>query len=158
MVDGPEAKARETIDKLLTAAGWPGQIKAIRGLGAVGRNDIQRLSTGNQESMRNIGQDRIKQIRIPLPPLSEMGRISAEVERRLSVIDELEIQVEANLKRAERLRQAILKRAFEGKLVPQDPDDEPATVLLERIPAERAQRVAEAGRAKKRTGRSACAT
>jgi type I restriction enzyme S subunit len=72
-------------------------------------------------------------VSIPLPPVSEQGRIVAEVERRLSVIDELEMQVEANLKRAERLRQAILKRAFEGKMVPQDPNDEPASALLERI-------------------------
>jgi type I restriction enzyme S subunit len=78
----------------------------------------------------------------PSPPLPEQHRIVAEVERRLSVIDELDAVVDANLKRAERLRQAILKRAFEGKLVPQDSHDEPASVLLERIRAERWRRLA----------------
>jgi len=82
----------------------------------------------------NLGE--IKAIILPLPPLAEQHRIVAEVERRLSVIDELEAAVIANLKRAERLRQSILKRAFEGKLVPQDPKDEPASVLLECIRAE----------------------
>jgi type I restriction enzyme S subunit len=77
---------------------------------------------------------------ILIPPIDEQRLIVSELERRLSVIDELAMQVEANLKRAERLRQAILKRAFEGKLVPQDPNDEPATVLLDRIKAERAKR------------------
>ncbi len=56
----------------------------------------------------------LRLLSFPLPPYFEQRRIVAEVERRLSVIDELEMQVEANLKRAERLREAILKRAFEG--------------------------------------------
>ena len=74
---------------------------------------------------------------VPLPPLAEQRRIVAEVERRLSVIQQAEATVEAGLKRAERLRQSILKEAFAGRLVPQDPNDEPASVLLERIRAER---------------------
>jgi len=49
------------------------------------------------------------------------------------VAQELEATVEANLKRAERLRQSILKRAFEGRLVSQDPNDEPASALLRTI-------------------------
>jgi type I restriction enzyme S subunit len=51
----------------------------------------------------------------------------------------LETTVDHSLKRAERLRQSVLKRAFEGHLVPQDANDEPASVLLERIRAERAK-------------------
>ena len=74
---------------------------------------------------------------IPLPPLAEQRRIVAEVERRLSVIQQAEAAVEASLARAERLRQSILKQAFSGRLVPQDPGDEPASALLERIRAER---------------------
>lgn len=57
-------------------------------------------------------------IPVALPPQAEQVRIVEEIERRLSVVDELEAAVGANLKRAERLRQAILKRAFEGRLVP----------------------------------------
>ena len=81
----------------------------------------------------NISQEIVRTYPVPLPPLAEQRRIVAEVERRLSVAREAEKAVEANLKRIARLRQAILKRAFEGKLVPQDPSDEPATVLMERI-------------------------
>lgn len=86
----------------------------------------------------NIALSKCRTLPIPLPPRAEQDRIVVEVERRLSVLDALESTVATNLKRAERLRQSILKRAFEGKLVPQDPNDEPASMLLERIRAERA--------------------
>lgn len=76
----------------------------------------------------------------PLPPLAEQRRILTEVDKRMSVIEEIGMQLNANLRRAERLRQAILKLAFEGKLVAQDPNDESARVLLDRIRAEHARR------------------
>jgi type I restriction enzyme S subunit len=89
--------------------------------------------------------DQLKMTAVLLPPFGEQQRIVAEVERRLSVVTEVEAAVAANLKRAERLRQAILKRAFEGKLVPQDPSDEPASVLLERIRSSRESGTADSG-------------
>ncbi len=91
----------------------------------------------------------IKSIIIPLCPLREQEWIVAEVERRLSVVAQMEGQIAANMKRSSRLRQSILKRAFEGKLVPQDPTDEPASVLLERIRHER--ETGQNGRGRNRT-------
>ncbi len=87
----------------------------------------------------------LRQTIVPLPTLAEQRRIVAEVERRLSVVAEVEAAVAANLKRAERLRQAILKRAFAGRLAPQDPTDEPASALLERIRKEREGRDGKKG-------------
>ena len=97
--------------------------------------DIQRYVTGTAQP--KLTQAALNRMPIPLPPLAEQRRIVAEVERRLSVIQQAEATVEASLARAERLRQSILKQAFSGKLVPQDPGDEPASALLERIRAER---------------------
>ncbi|MHB8797627.1 MAG: restriction endonuclease subunit S [Thermoanaerobaculia bacterium] len=86
---------------------------------------------------QGLGLDDVRGVVIPIPPLAEQHRIVAEVDRRLSVVDELEATVEKNLARCARLRQSILKMAFEGRLGPQDPNDEPASVLLERIRRER---------------------
>ena len=76
---------------------------------------------------------------MPLPPLAEQEAIIEIVDERLTQCQAAERAVEAALARAKRLRQAILKRAFEGKLVPQEPTDEPATELLARIAAQRSE-------------------
>lgn len=80
----------------------------------------------------------LKQMPIPVPPLSEQVRIAAEVERLVSVADETKAAVAIDERRCLRLRQSTLKWAFEGKLVDQDAADEPAEKLLARIRAERA--------------------
>jgi type I restriction enzyme S subunit len=67
-------------------------------------------------NLASINLTKLSAFPVPLPPTEEQHRIIAEVERRLSVADEMEAQVDAGLQRAERLRRAILKRAFEGKL------------------------------------------
>ena len=64
----------------------------------------------------NLNTSIIKAINVPLPPHLEQEQIVAEIERRLSVIEELEAAVEANLARAARLRQSVLRHAFAGKL------------------------------------------
>ena len=86
---------------------------------------------------------------VPLPPAAEQVRIVEEVERLLSVSDDAGHAVVSQLTRCHRLRQSILKWAFEGKLVDQDPSDEPASVLLERIRAERAWAPARPGRGRR---------
>ncbi len=99
-------------------------------------NSIAGKGTGT--TFNAITGDQLRDFEIPLPPLAEQRRIVAEVEHRLSVADEVARTVEQSLAQAQRLRQSILKKAFEGKLVAQNPEDEPAGVLVERIRQERA--------------------
>ena len=115
-----------------------------------GREYIAQVRS-QQVGQANVNGTKLAAMPIPLPPLAEQRRIVAEVERRLSVIQQAEATVEASLARAERLRQSILKQAFSGRLAPQDPNDEPASALLERI---RAEREAEADAARAARGKA----
>jgi type I restriction enzyme S subunit len=86
----------------------------------------------------NINLAMLQPYPLPFPPEAEQTRIVMEIQRSLSTIETLQEVVARRILGADRLRQSILKRAFEGKLVQQDPGDEPASVLLDRIRAERA--------------------
>ncbi|MFC5848565.1 restriction endonuclease subunit S [Deinococcus petrolearius] len=86
---------------------------------------------------------------IPLPPLPEQAEIVRRVEALFALADRLEARYQSALASFNRLTPALLAKAFRGELVPQDSNDEPASVLLERI---RAQRAAEESKPKR--GRS----
>ena len=117
-------------------------------------NEKNIFNMGTGSTFPNISSNQISEFYLPLPPLAEQHHIVAEVERRFSVVDEIENTISSSLKQAERLRQSILKQAFEGKLVPQDPNDEPASVLLERIKEDKAKRDAEEKAKKKVKGKT----
>ena len=85
----------------------------------------------------DLGLVHIRQLAIPVPACEEQKQIVDVLEARLSEVDQLELTITTALQQAEALRQSILKKAFSGRLVPQDPHDEPASKLLARIKAER---------------------
>jgi len=116
----------------------------------LGSSEVARVA-GSTSGLYTLSVGKVSRIVIPIPPSSEQGRIVEEMERVLTNVGEIEPATVANHQRADRLRQSILKRAFEGKLVPQDPNDEPASVLLERI---RAERLSRPVKSKVRTPRS----
>ncbi len=91
-------------------------------------------------AVQNVNAKKLAAIQVPLPPLAEQQRIVAAIEEHFSRINAAESALQKLLDKVAALRRSILAAAFSGQLVPQDPDDEPASVLLERIVAERPKR------------------
>jgi type I restriction enzyme S subunit len=116
---------------------------------SIGRAQIESLSTGNQESMRNIGQERIRMLMMPMPPDEERVVIEEVVKQQLGSVAAAREEAARQVRVSTALRQSILKAAFSGQLVPQDPRDEPASALLARLAAQ----AAEAPAAPRRRGR-----
>ena len=96
----------------------------------------------------NISPREIEEMALPLPPLAEQEWIVSEVERRLSLVSEVEKTLDAAQKRAQSLKAAILARAFRGELCEQNPDEESADELLKRIQTARIDKPKRGARAK----------
>lgn len=93
-----------------------------------------------QVGQANVNGSKLSALAVPVPPFKEQQEIISALHVQTSeIVDQLKI-VDVSLKQSNAQRQNILRSAFSGQLVPQDPNDEPANVLLERIRADRAER------------------
>ncbi len=105
------------------------------------------LAAAKAVAQPSLSMETIRQCPIAIAPSAEQQEIVRRIDEQLDAVAVSESDIATNLQKAEALRQAILKKAFAGELVPQDPADEPAAALLDRI---RAERAAQAGASPKR--------
>lgn len=97
------------------------------------------LKAKSTSGVNNINTGEIQSIIISLCGIEEQKEIVEQLDARLSVVDQLDQSITKALQQSESLRQSILKKAFSGELVPQDANDEPASILLEHIKKEKQQ-------------------
>ena len=106
-------------------------------------DEIERIKSGINDSGVNLNQGAFLRLEIPYCSVDEQKQIIMELDRTLSVLNKKHEIIEASLAQSEILRQSILKKAFSGQLVPQDPNDEPASALLARIQTDKDSRLAK---------------
>ena len=112
---------------------------------------FQNNATGIAGSMPQISGAILRSTPISLPPINEIKQITELLDNNLYSISLTENELKNQIKKSESLRHSILKKAFSGKLVPQDPNDEPASELLKRIAQEKAELEAQEKAAKAAT-------
>lgn len=112
------------------------------------RDFVKTLNTGSL--IQHMYTHQLDSCWIPLPPKSDQDTVVAECERSLSVVDNLERTVDAAALRGAGLRRSVLKAAFEGQLVEQDPSEHPASSVLQRIQADRTSGVGLSGGRRKK--------
>lgn len=93
-----------------------------------------RSSASSTSGLHTLSTGKIRKIEVALPPLPEQYRIAEEVDRQLSALTDLDRRVQLAKQRARALRTAVLSMAFEGRLVPQHPEDRPASLFLKQMP------------------------
>ncbi|MCL6447658.1 MAG: restriction endonuclease subunit S [Armatimonadetes bacterium] len=102
-----------------------------------------RKNAKHAVNQSSINQEDVKSSVLPLPPLLEQQEIVRRVDALFKIADQIEARYQRARAYVDKLTQSILAKAFRGELVPQDPADEPASILLERIREERARRELE---------------
>ena len=92
---------------------------------------------GNGIGLQGLSSNALHNIIVPVPPVEEQKRIIDSIDSVLSLIEQIESHKQSLSSQIDNIKSKILDLAIKGKLVPQDPNDEPASVLLERIRAEK---------------------
>ena len=101
------------------------------------------IDLGSGGAQPNISKNKIEKFTFPLPPLEEQSRIAAKIAQLFALLRKVESSTQQYAKLQTLLKSKVLDLAMRGKLIKQDPNDEPASVLLEKIKAEKAELVKE---------------
>jgi type I restriction enzyme, S subunit len=138
----PDCVHQNHIIRARVASGVNAEFCAAHWNSPQGSSEVLQVASSTS-GLYTLSTAKVARFCLPFPPNTEQQRIVEELHSRLSKIDACASVVQQEIRRASTLRNAVLRDAFSGKLVSQDPNDEPAFVLLERIRAERAALVAK---------------
>jgi len=116
--------------------------------------NVLRKNAKHAVNQSSINQQDVKAVIIPLPPLEEQREIVRQINKLFAFADKLEAHYNKAKGKIDKLPRSVLAKTFRGELVPQNPNDEPASELLKRIIAEKEKRRAEIKKTKKRNVKS----